>query len=130
MRKRTAAGAATVMIALGLALPGAASAHKLPMYYARAAANSVALDWAGADPNNTGLWVNYCQRYSDHKTSCDANVESTRYGTLHCGTYSCSETDTITTCWKRVFATLSGAYKVRYRIGYAHCSTRTSTTRY
>ena len=55
------------------------------MYYAQAAAGNVALDWATADPNNTDLWVDPCRRYSDHKVSRDANVESTRYGTLHCG---------------------------------------------
>ena len=131
MKKRTKTAVTVVFVLLGFAVvPTAASGHKLSMYYARSAATSVALDWSFADPNNTDLWVNSCFRYSQHKVSCDANVESTRYGTLHCGTYSCSETDTITTCWKSVYALLSGRYKVRYRVGPAHCTSRSSTTHY
>jgi hypothetical protein len=132
MKKRTVTGIAAAVTALALVLPAAASAQKVSMYYARAQAGSVALDWATADPNNTNLWVDECLRYSYRKVSCNANVESTHYGTLHCSTisYTCSETDTITTCWKAVYAIATGAYKVRYSVGSPHCSSRTSTSRY
>jgi hypothetical protein len=99
------------------------------MYYAREAADDMAINWYLSGPEMTSSWVNACWRYTDHKVSCDAMVESTHHGDLHCGYMSCSSTDTSTTCWKRVWASVGG-YKVRYRVSYAHCSSQSDTTRY
>jgi hypothetical protein len=134
MKKRTkTAVAAVALVALGLVVPTAASADTLSMGYARERASDVAIDWYLADPDGDGWSVNDCWRYSAHKVSCDANISATHYGDLHCGTYSCHSTDTIRTCWKRVFARLSPhwqAWKVRYSVGASHCTTRTDTDYY
>jgi hypothetical protein len=133
-KKRTKTAVAAALVLLGLAaVPTAASADKVAMSYARDQALNVALDWSLADPDLATPWVDTCWRYSDHKISCDANVEFTHFGDLHCGYYSCWSTDTIRTCWKRVYAKLSPhwqRYKVRHSVSAAHCTTTTDTDRY
>jgi hypothetical protein len=129
MKKRTKAVIATALVALGFAVvPTAASAHQLPMSYARDAAANVAFDWF-LGPDWDTYWVDWCRRHSAHKVSCYANVQGTTYGDLHCGTYSCWSTDTTQTCWKRVRATLKGRY-VRYSVGAQTCQSTSDTDRY
>jgi hypothetical protein len=133
MKKRTKAVIGLALIVAGLAVPATASADKVPMSYARDYANNVAIDWSLSDPDLGTFWVDTCWRYSDHKISCDANVEFTHYGDLHCGYYSCWATDTIRTCWKRVYAKLNPhwqRYKVRQSVSAAHCTTTTDTDRF
>jgi hypothetical protein len=120
-RKRTkTAVAAVALVALGLVAPTAASADTLSMYYARDRAMDT---W----------WVDTCYRYSPHKTSCDANVQGTTFGDVHCGYSSCHSTDTTRTCWRRVWAILSPhnqPWRVRYVSSYAHCRTSSDTSYY
>jgi hypothetical protein len=120
---------AVTLVTIGLIVPATAPAHKLPASYARYEASSVALNWFLSDPDGTNSWVDGCQRETWHQVSCDANEESTHTGTFSCSTYSCHETDTITTCWKRVWATVKfNGYRIGYSVGYPHCSTRTDTS--
>jgi hypothetical protein len=131
--KRTKTALVLALVGLGLVLPATASGDNLSMSHARSRALDVVLDWSLADPNISTFWVNSCWRYSPHKTSCDANLESTQFGDLHCGISRCWSTDTIRICWKRVYARLSPhwqAFKVRYSVGPSHCSTRTDTDYY
>jgi hypothetical protein len=133
MKKGTKAVIGLALIVVGLAVPATASADKIPMSYARSHTTDVAIDWYLSDPAMTTFWVNGCHRYSAHDTKCDAWVEGTTYGDLHCGYYSCWSTDTTRTCWKRVHATLSPhsqRYRVRYSASIAHCTTTTDTDRF
>jgi hypothetical protein len=135
MKKRTKMAIAAGLVLLGLAVvPTVASAHKLPVSYVQNATTNVAVDWYLSESRWSEYWVNNCSHWPPgnlHKASCDAFVKGTTYGDLRCPSYSshCYETDTTTTCWKRVHATLKGR-SVRYRVAYPHCSSTTSTDRF
>ena len=130
-KKKTLTAIATALVALGVGAVSAptASAHKLPVSYVQARATNVAIDWYLSSSQWDSYWVNNCSHWprgNPHKASCDAYVAGTHYGDIHCGSYSCSETDTTTTCWKRVKATVRGN-TVHYQVKYPHCSTQSNT---